>query len=171
MFSCSLQLFKSRLITDYENYKTPDGDAFMQKKPWAIYQPSVVWLLMWQIGWARVCRGTQLGQLIPTEQRDSLQCVMSGSGIEEKRVLMVMTFAFPSKCYRCWSSVLQYGTGHLPKVRSELIPLFPWLAHTCFAFPIKISLSSSMSLLASILFSSWPSGKGIEQGAGWVFDW
>lgn len=104
------------------------------------------------------------------DQRDSLQFMVSSSGTERKKGAHGNDIFIPMYILQVQRSALQYETGQLPKVMSELIPLFSWLAHTHFTFPIKISLSSSMSLLAFILFSSWPSGKRIEQGAGWVFD-
>lgn len=104
------------------------------------------------------------------DQRDGLQFMVSSSGIEGKKGVHGNDICIPNYLLQVRSSALQYGTEHLPKVMSELIPLFHWLVHTNFASPIKISLSSSMSPLAFIVFSFWPSGKGIEQGAGWVLD-
>lgn len=118
---------------------------------------------------AKVCRGAQLGQLILTDQRGCQQCMVSSSWTEGEKGAHGNDIYIPKYLLQVGSSALQYRPGHLPKAKSELTLLFPRLAHTHLVFPIKIPLSSSMSLLVFILFSSWPLGKGMKQGDGWVF--
>jgi len=58
-------------------------------------------------------------------------------------------------------------TGRLPADGKQRVLLF--LHATAFAFPVKLSLSQSRSLLACLLFSLLPAKEGSEQEAGWVF--
>jgi len=55
----------------------------------------------------------------------------------------------------------------LPMGSSELLNVFYLLAWTAFAFPIKLPLSLSMSLLAFLIFSPHPMREGRDQAAGW----
>lgn len=82
---------------------------------------------------------------------------------------MVIVFLFPSVMCAEVLPARKRPDICLLMVWSEWIPYFAWLMCTAFAFPIKLLLSGSTSLLAFPLFAPCPVGEGSGQAAGWVF--
>lgn len=113
--------------------------------------------------WARGCEGMQPGQPSPIDRGTfhtmwrSAQHKLAQAKEEEGEMFLVIVFVFPRSHWVCWGPAFWKVAEHLP---SGL------LKHTASAFPIKLPLSLSMSLLIFLLSSPHLVGEGSEQVTG-----
>lgn len=102
---------------------------------------------------SRLGVGLRLG--VDIAKTAELYCRMSHSAINSQRdeeaggMFVVIALFCASNHYVCCGPASQEAAGHLPADREEWInSYFALLAHIAFTFPIKLSLSKSISLLA-----------------------
>lgn len=128
------------------------------------------------VGWSRFWQGTPPGRQTQTDQRVFHR--MPSHTQQEKLRARKKKGSWSWG----WCLSLQASAAHaeaLPARKcldicglmgcSEWVPYFTWLMYTTFAFPIKVLLSWSRSLLFFLFFCSLCCGRGSEQAAGWVF--